>query len=104
MRDRAVANVRRYIADPIPFVREQFHAEPDDWQLDVLAGARLSSRQAVVGSKGCGKTTVLAWLILWFLFTRPHANIAVTSISGDNLKDGLWKELALWMHRAPAIA
>jgi hypothetical protein len=104
MRDRAVANVRRYIADPIPFVREQFHAEPDDWQLEVLAGAQLSPRQAVVGSKGCGKTTVLAWLILWFLFTRPHANIAVTSISGDNLKDGLWKELALWIHRAPAIA
>jgi phage terminase large subunit len=104
MREPAIANLRRYIASPIPFVREVCGAEPDAWQLDVLGAAPTARRQAIVGSKGCGKTTVLAWLILWFLFTRPHANIAVTSISGDNLKDGLWKELARWLNGAPALA
>ena len=104
VRGAAVETLMRWKRSSIAFVRECCGAEPDAWQLDVLGAAATSPKQAIVGSKGTGKTTVLSWLILWFLFTRPHANIAVTSISGDNLRDGLWKELALWMGRSPVLS
>ncbi len=102
--DGAVDTLARWLKDPIAFVRECCGAEPDGWQKDALIGVRQHPRQATSGSKGCGKTTVQAWAILWFLCTRPHANIAVTSTSGDNLRDGLWKELALWIHRSPVLS
>jgi hypothetical protein len=94
----------RWRRDAVAWVRECCGAEPDAWQLDPLAAASKAPQLAIVGSKGCGKTTVLAWIILWFLSTRPLANIAATSISSDNLRDGLWKELALWIHRAPVLS
>jgi intein/homing endonuclease len=46
-------------------------------------------------------TTALAWMTLHFLICYPMPNIAVTSVSEANLKDGLWKELALWMGKSP---
>lgn len=100
----AVDTLVRWRTDLIAFVRECLGASPDAWQLDVLGAASTAPKQAIVGSKGTGKTATIAWLILWFLFTRPHANIAVTSISGDNLKDGLFKELAKWLQASPILS
>lgn len=50
--------------------------------------------------KGPGKTTVLAWLAWNFLLTRPHPRIVATSISKDNLADGLWTEMAKWQAKS----
>src|SRR5687768_17228591 len=100
----AVETIVRWRTDPIAFVREGLSVEPDPWQAEALAAFARSPQQAIVGSKGTGKTALLAWEILNFLCTRPESNIAVTSISGDNLKDGLWKELALWIGRSPVLS
>jgi hypothetical protein len=35
--------------------------------------------------------------------TRDHPKIACTSISGDNLADGLWSELAKWLNRSDIL-
>ena len=48
-------------------------------------------------------TCCLAWMAWNFLLTREDPNIAATSISGDNLRDGLWKELSVWRARAPLL-
>jgi phage terminase large subunit len=96
--------LRRWVTDPLAFVRECLGATPDPWQAEALAAIPDSPQHAIVGSKGTGKTTFLAFVITWFLATRPHANIAVTSISGDNLKDGTWKELAIWIQRSPILS
>lgn len=53
--------------------------------------------------RGPGKTCLLAWLAWNFLVTRPHPNIAATSISGDNLRDGLWKEMSKWQQKSPLL-
>lgn len=45
-------------------------------------------------------TTALAWAIWWFLTVYPNPNIAATSITSDNLSDGLWKELAKWQNKS----
>jgi len=84
-------------------VRDLFHVEPDAWQDDVLQAFPHSPRLAMKACKGPGKTTVLAWLAWNFLLTRPHPKIAATSISGDNLSDGLWTETAKWRDRSPLL-
>ena len=85
------------------FVRECLGAEPDGWQLEVLRAFPLNQRLALKACKGPGKSTVLAWLIWNFLLTRPHPKVIATSITGDNLRDGLWTELAKWQARSAIL-
>lgn len=102
----AIAKIRRWREDPVFFVRDQFGVEPDDWQADALkAFADVSKpRIELLACAGPGKSTVLAWCILNFLTCYAkkgqHPNGAVMSITADNLKDNLWKELAVWHGRS----
>ena len=96
--------ITRWRREPVAFVRDCFGVEPDAWQADVLRAFPTHQRLAMKAAKGPGKTTVLAWMILNFLATRAHSNVAATSISGDNLRDGLWKELAKWHQRSPFLS
>ncbi len=95
--------LQTYKEDPIRFVREQFGVEPDDWQKDVLGKFPHSKRQALLASKGVGKTAVLAWLCWNYLATRLDCKIAATSITSDNLRDGLWTEMAYWQNKSPFL-
>lgn len=97
---RAALKIAEWRADPVSFVREEFNTEPDEWQKDFLCAFNDNQRLAAKACKGPGKTTVLAWCAWLFLSTRPHPKIAATSISGDNLKDGLWSEMAKWQMRS----
>jgi hypothetical protein len=104
----AAATLKRWRAEPPRFVREAFGVEPDEWQDDVLRDVadldRVGAiRLAMVASKGPGKSTVDAWLAWWFLCTRPHGKLVATSITEDNLSDGLWAELAKWQARSPFL-
>jgi hypothetical protein len=95
--------VEKWKSDPIAFVREVFGVEPDFWQKDVLLDAAKNQRIAMQSSKGVGKSALLAWVSWWFLATRPHPKIAATSISWDNLADGLWTEMAKWQSKSPLL-
>lgn len=95
----AEKNLRRWREDPVAFVIECFGVQPDPWQVEGLRAFPHNQRIALKASKGCGKTTFDAWCLLNFLTTRPFPKIAATSISGDNLADGLWAETAKWMER-----
>ena len=98
----AQSTIKRWREDPVSFVREEFKAEPDDWQVELLrAFADPNKRRiAMKACKGPGKTTGLAWCCWNYLATRPHPNIAATSITSDNLGDGLWKEMAKWQMKS----
>lgn len=105
-RIRELAQVfRLYREDPRIFVRREFGVEPDPWQDDVLAafGRPAERRLAMKACKGPGKSTLLAWCAWNFLLTRPHPKIAATSISGDNLADGLWTEMAKWQAKSELL-
>lgn len=95
--------IRRWWDHPSTFVKEQFGVDPDPWQYDVLEAFPHNPYMAMAACKGPGKTATLAWLILNFIITRPHPKIAATSISGDNLKDNLWSEIALWRGKSPLL-
>ncbi len=94
--EKAAANIRRWKQDPVTFVREVFGAEPDPWQVEILRAFPVNRRLAMKAAKGCGKSTILAWLAWNFLATRLHPKVAACSISGDNLADGLWTEMSKW--------
>lgn len=84
-------------------VRELFGVEPDAWQDEVLEAFPHCRRIAMKAAKGPGKTATLAWLGWNYLLTRPRPKIAATSVTGDNLADGLWTEMAKWQHRSPLL-
>lgn len=85
-------------------VRELFGVEPDAWQVDVLDAFPREQKIAMVACKGPGKTTVLAWLCWNFLVCyEAPLKILATSITADNLSDGLWAEMAKWQAKAPLL-
>lgn len=89
---------------PAQMVRDLFGVEPDAWQIEALESFPHSPRMAMKACKGPGKTTCLAWIAWNYLLTRIRPKIAATSISGANLADGLWTEMAKWRNRSPLLA
>jgi len=96
----AQKKIKEWRENPLKFVTDELKATPDMWQVDVLRKFPTTQRTAMKCCKGPGKTCLEAWLSWNFLATRPHPNIAATSISGDNLSDCLWKEMAKWQGRS----
>jgi phage terminase large subunit len=102
--DRARDAIRVWREHPEVFVREVFKVEPYLWQLDVLRDFPTNPGQALACCKGVGKTTVMAWLAWNFLVTRgPDCRAKALSITGRNLKDNLWAELAVWYAASPIL-
>jgi phage terminase large subunit len=96
----AQRRIKRWREDPVTFVTECLGVQTiDPWQLDTLRAFPTHQRLAMKACKGPGKTCVLAWCAWNFLATRTHPKVAATSITSDNLSDGLWTEMAKWQHR-----
>lgn len=106
---KAAAKIRIWRRDPLRFVREVFHAEPDAWQADCLAlcGQPGRVRLALKACAGPGKTALLAWLgwhrLACFAAPNEHPKGAAVSITSDNLRDNLWAELAKWRNASPFL-
>jgi hypothetical protein len=100
----SIDKLRLWRERPDIFVREVFGVTPDPIQDDILRAFPKSPRIAMKASKGTGKTCTQAWLAWNFLLTRPHPKIAATSISSDNLADGLWSEMANWQNRSKLLS
>jgi len=108
-------DIERWLLDPVAFVLEVFApgweaAHPghdfklEKWHtigLRALLGP--NPRVAAQASKGVGKTAWLAWVGWWFLLCHQHSKGAACSITGANLKSGLWSELALWQGYSPLL-
>lgn len=97
------AQFRIWRESPAQMVRDLFGIEPDPWQLDVLEAFPHKQRIALPAAKGPGKTAVLAWIGWNFMLTRPMPKCAATSISGDNLRDNFWTEMAKWQQKSPLL-
>lgn len=99
---QAIANIRRWRNEPWTFVREVFGVTPDEWQDECLHALVESGfdKFCLKACKGPGKSCLLAWVIWWFLVCFTHPKILCTSITGENLRDGLWTELAKWRNKS----
>lgn len=85
---------------------------PEPWQRDLLlaVGAHIREnteltaldlemsiwRSAVASGHGVGKSAIVAWLIQFFMSTRPDTRIVVTANTQSQLADKTWPELAKW--------
>ena len=95
---------RRWRSDASLFVREAFHAEPTPQQQSLLDLFSKGEKKAISirSGHGTGKTAAEAWLIAWFLVTRPQSKVVCTAPTGRQLKDILWAEAAHWINHAIA--
>lgn len=90
-------------------MRELFGVEPDPWQAEVLIAFADPQKQriAMMACVGPGKSTVLAWCLINFMLCYSeegsHPKCAVVSITEDNLRTGLWTEIAKWHQRSPFL-
>lgn len=75
---------------------------PDDWQAKVLLeiGEKVQTPQAlykaIKSGHEVGKTTLAAWIIHWFIVTRPYPQIVSTANTKTQLETKLWREVAKW--------
>jgi len=106
----------RFKFDPLGYVRWIFdwgHGElagedgPDEWQTqtlqaigDSMRDADAAVRIAIASGHGIGKTCLTAWVIHWFMATRPGCAGVVTANTKDQLTNKTWRELAKWNTRA----
>lgn len=97
------AQIAEWRRDPVKFAWDVFRFTPDAWQKTVMEAFPKNQRIAMQACKGPGKTALLAILVWNFLVTRMECNIAVLSITRENLMDGLWKELAKWRLRSDLL-
>ena len=101
--DLAIDKIILYQRSPLTMVRDLFGIEPDIWQREVLDDFITNPAQVMACCKGPGKTAVLAWLCWNFLLTRMHPKIGAISITGKNLHDNLWPEMAKWQKRSALL-
>ena len=105
---KAASVLRKYRNNILLYVDEQFKISLDKWQekgLKEFADPNKKiSRISLNACAGPGKSACLAFGGLWFLCTQgeknSHPKGAVVSETIDNLKDGLWSELAVWLHQS----
>lgn len=89
-----------YFKDPVGYVRDVLQAEPDTWQIEALNAVRDNKRVAGASGHGIGKTAFVAWIIHWFMATRPNPQVVVTANTKNQLDSKTWRELAKWNQKA----
>jgi hypothetical protein len=112
-----VTDIAAFYDDPLGFVKYVFpwgegslkdELGPDEWQKDILNTLRAEILKrdngdvaaaiqiAVASGHGIGKSCLIAWVILWFMSTRPNPGIVVTANTETQLTTKTWRELAKW--------
>lgn len=92
----------RYRRDIIAWIREELHAEPWPWQLEVLEQYNLRCRRISLRSgHRVGKTTLLAWMILHHILFYAPQKTQVTAPTEKQLYNALWAEVKKWHMKLP---
>jgi hypothetical protein len=87
--------------NPLLFVTDVLGATPEPWQAIALEAVGRHDRVSIRSGHGVGKTTLEAWLILWFLLTHQNCKVPVAANSQDQLRDTIWPEIAKWHRQLP---
>jgi hypothetical protein len=88
--------------DPRKFARLFCRAQPTADQDAMLEAIRHEGAHVTVRSgHGIGKSSVMAWTVLWFLLFHKDCKVACTAPTQAQLRDVLWPEIAKWHARMP---
>lgn len=86
--------------DATRFVLEFLGAEPTMQQrMGLEAISREEAKVSIRSGHSTGKTSLLSWVILWYLLTRHEVKIPCTAPSQPQLRNVLWPEVAKWAAR-----
>ena len=88
-----------YRDKPVEFVKEIIGAEPEDYQEEILQAFLDYVKIGWRSGHGVGKTTTLAWAVLWFLFTRRNSKVITTASVWRQVEKILWSEIGKWLNR-----
>jgi len=99
--------VEKYKSDPAQFVKDCIRFDdgekPDDYQLEILQALVTHRRLCVRAPHGAGKSSLMAWAVLWFALTREGMagdwKIPTTASVWRQLEKYLWPEIHKWFHR-----
>ena len=83
----------RYWWNPVLWCLEQMGVHLYSKQRDVLNGVARHRKVVVPSGHGCGKTFVLACLVLWYLFVRSPCKVVTTAPTVAQVKNVLWGEI-----------
>lgn len=84
----------------IDYVKEVIGATPDDIQGEILLSVQNNMKTAVRSGHGIGKSAMQAWVIKWFMYSRPFPKIPCTAPTQHQLRDILWAEVSKWNRQA----
>lgn len=87
---------------PALFAQEVLGAEPTEQQWDASRKIVEKRRVSIRSGHGTGKSTFMAWCVLWFLACYFPAKVPATAPTSHQLEDVLWAEIAKW-HRQMGI-
>lgn len=88
--------------DIIEFVRKVLQEEPDQCQKDALIAFVENKKTAIMGCIGCGKTTILAWCVWYYMCTHEDANVICTSGVGA-FRHELEEKIRSYLEVSPLI-
>lgn len=69
--------------------------------IDKAMAGKARKKVSIASGHGIGKSAMVSWVILWFLFCHYDAQVPCTAPTADQMYDVLWKELSLWINRMP---
>lgn len=93
-----------YAEHPVEFVEDIIGVKPDERQAAILRSVASNPMTSVRSGHGVGKSAVEAWVVIWFLSTRPFPKIPCTAPTQHQLFDILWAEISKWLRNSPALA
>ena len=92
-----------YADHPVEFVEDILHAKPDEQQAAILRSVAANPMTTVRSGHGIGKSAVEAWIVIWFMITRPYPKIPCTAPTQHQLFDILWAEISKWKRNNPVL-
>lgn len=92
-----------YYDRPVEFTEDVIKARPDKEQRKILRSVAANRMTTVRSGHGVGKSALEAWVMIWFLTTRPFPKIPCTAPTQHQLFDVLWAEVSKWIRNNPVI-
>jgi len=91
-----------YRNDPVSFAQDVLGAHPEPYQREILQASVGGPRIAWRAGHGVGKTTLLSWILLWWLLTRPFSRVLILAPAFERqVGRYLLPEVKKWVRRAP---
>lgn len=81
-----------YRENPVAFFGDILGAQPWEKQIEIAEAIRDHRRVAVSSGQKTGKSTVAAWIALWFFSSFEDARVVLTATTARQVDGILWRE------------